>query len=116
MPEGNTALAQAVLYMAAAPKSNAVYLAYGAAAQDATKDVASPVPLQIRNAPTTLMKTLGYGQGYKYAHDETEGVAEMSCLPEHLEGREYYQPTERGLEKQIKEALERAKALRKRSS
>ena len=114
MPEGNTALAQAVTYMAAAPKSNAVYLAYGAAAEDATHDLASPVPLQIRNAPTPLMKSLGYGTGYRYAHDEPEAVAEMSCLPEHLEGREYYQPTARGAEQKIKESLDRTKALRGR--
>jgi putative ATPase len=98
--------------MAAAPKSNAVYKAYGAACRDALEDVASPVPLHLRNAPTKLMKQLEYGKGYRYAHDEAEGVAEMSCLPEHLEGRRYYEPTDRGLEAKIKEALERARALR----
>jgi len=113
MPEANTALAQAVTYMAAAPKSNAVYVGYTQAARDATQDLASPVPLHIRNAPTKLMKALDYGKGYKYAHDEEEGVAEMSCLPEHLEGRRYYEPTERGLEAKIKEALERARQIRK---
>jgi len=113
MPEGNTALAQAVTYMAAAPKSNAVLLAYGSAARDATQDLASPVPLHLRNAPTRLMKDLNYGRGYRYAHDEAEGVAEMSCLPEHLADRRYYSPTERGLEKEIKAALERARALKK---
>jgi putative ATPase len=113
MPEGNTALAQAVTYMAAAPKSNAVYRAYTEAARDATSDLAAPVPLHIRNAPTRLMKDLGYGKGYRYAHDEPEGVAEMSCLPEHLEGRKYYNPTDRGIEGRIKEALERAKAIRR---
>ena len=112
MPEGNTALAQLVVYMAAAPKSNAVYLAYGAAAKDALEDVASPVPLHLRNAPTGLMKGLGYGQGYKYAHDEAEGVAEMSSLPPHLEGRRYYRPTDRGVEERLKQALERARGLR----
>jgi putative ATPase len=112
MPEANTALAQAVIYLAAAPKSNAVYVAYGAAARDALTDVASPVPLHLRNAPTKLMKGLGYGKGYRYAHDEAEGVAEMSCLPEHLEGRRYYEPTDRGIEARIKEALERARRLR----
>ncbi|HKW02968.1 MAG TPA: replication-associated recombination protein A [Vicinamibacterales bacterium] len=114
MPEGNTALAQAVTYMAAAPKSNAVYRAYSAAARDATQDLAEPVPLHLRNAPTGLMKDLGYGRGYRYAHDEAEGVAEMSCLPPHLEGRRYYEPTDRGLEAKIKEALERARALREK--
>jgi putative ATPase len=112
MPEANTALAQAVVYLAAAPKSNAVYIAYGRAAKDATEDVASPVPLHLRNAPTRLMKNLGYGQGYRYAHDEPEGVADMSSLPEHLEGRRYYEPTDRGIEKRIKDALEHARAIR----
>jgi putative ATPase len=114
MPEANTALAQCVVYLAAAPKSNAVYLAYGRASRDATQDVASPVPLHLRNAPTRLMKDVGYGEGYRYAHDEAEGVAAMSCLPEHLEGRRYYEPTDRGIESRIKEALERARALRRR--
>jgi putative ATPase len=113
MPEANTALAQAVVYLAAAPKSNAVYVAYGRAAEDATRDVASPVPLHLRNAPTGLMKELGYGRGYQYAHDEAEGVAAMSCLPEHLEGRTYYKPTDRGIEARIKDALERARLLRR---
>ena len=113
MPEANTALAQAVLYLAAAPKSNAVYVAYGRAARDATQDVAAPVPLHLRNAPTRLMKELGYGEGYRYAHDEAEGVAEMSGLPEHLEGRKYYEPTDRGIEARIKEALLRARRLRR---
>jgi putative ATPase len=112
MPEANTALAQAVTYLAAAPKSNAVYVAYGAAARDATQDLAEPVPLHLRNAPTGLMKELGYGRGYRYAHDEAEGVAEMSALPPHLEGRQYYRPTDRGLEAKIKEALEKARAIR----
>jgi putative ATPase len=109
MPEGNTALAQAVTYLAAAPKSNAVYRAYTAAAEDATRDVADPVPLHLRNAPTRLMKDLGYGKGYRYAHDEPEGVADMSCLPPRLEGRRYYEPTDRGIEARIKEALEKAR-------
>jgi putative ATPase len=114
MPEGNTALAQAVIYMAAAPKSNAVYRAYSAAARDATQDLAEPVPLHLRNAPTGLMKELGYGRGYRYAHDEAEGVAEMSCLPPHLEGRKDYAPTDRGLEAKIRDALERARRIRER--
>jgi putative ATPase len=115
MPEGNTALAQLVTYMAAAPKSNAVYIGYGAAAKDATQDLAAPVPIHLRNAPTSLMKELGYGKDYKYAHDEAEGVANMSCLPEHLDGRRYYEPTDRGLEANLKQALERARALRRKS-
>ena len=112
MPEANTALAQAVTYLAAAPKSNAVYRAYLAAAADATADLAEPVPLHLRNAPTRLMKELGYGEGYKYAHDEPEGVSEMSCLPSRLAARRYYEPTERGLEARIREALARARARR----
>jgi putative ATPase len=115
MPEANTALAQAVTYLSAAPKSNAVYTAYLQAARDASQDLASPVPLHLRNAPTSLMKGLGYGRGYRYAHDEVEGVASMSCLPDHLEGRRYYQPTDRGLEAKIREALERARRLRNSS-
>ena len=112
MPEGNTALAQCVTYLAAAPKSNAVYRAYGAAARDAVRDVAAPVPLHLRNAPTALMKGLGYGEGYRYAHDEAAGVARMSCLPEHLADRRYYEPTDRGVEVRIKDALARARKLR----
>jgi putative ATPase len=113
MPEANTALTQAVTYLAAAPKSNAVYRAYQAAARDATEDLASPVPLHLRNAPTALMKDLGYGRGYRYAHDEVEGVADMSCLPDHLEGRRYYTPGDRGLEERIRDALERARRRRR---
>ena len=115
MPECNTALAQCVTYLAAAPKSHAVYRAYGAAAHDAVRDVAAPVPLHLRNAPTTLMKGLGYGEGYQYAHDEAEGVARMSCLPDHLAGRRYYEPTDRGIEARIKDALARARRLREGS-
>src|SRR6478752_2090544 len=90
MPEGNTALAQAATYMALAPKSNAVYRAYSAAAEAASVDAAEPVPLHLRNAPTGLMKSLDYGKGYKYAHDEPEGVADMECLPPAHAGRTFY--------------------------
>jgi putative ATPase len=114
MPECNTALAQCVAYLAAAPKSNAVYTAYKAAAADALHDVASPVPLHLRNAPTSLMKQLDYGKGYRYAHDERDGVARMTCLPEHLAGRHYYAPTDRGAEADIKARLEGARAVRER--
>ena len=112
MPEANTALAQAVTYLAAAPKSNKVYVAYTRAAEDATRDIASPVPLHLRNAPTGLMKQLGYGHGYRYAHDEAEGVSEMSSLPDHLANRRYYEPTDRGVEGRIRDALDRARRLR----
>jgi putative ATPase len=106
MPEGNTALAQASIYLATAPKSNAVYEAYNHAAEDAHKDVAQPVPLHLRNAPTPLMKELEYGKGYRYAHNEADAVADMSCLPPALEGRKYYDPKERGFEKEIKRRLD----------
>jgi putative ATPase len=111
MPEGNTALAQAAIYMALAPKSNAVYRAYLDAAEAALTDVAEPVPLHLRNAPTTLMKALDYGKGYRYAHDEVDGVAEMECLPPAHAGRRFYEPTERGREA---EARRRLAELRKK--
>ena len=101
MPEGNTALAQAAVYLATAPKSNAVYRAYAEAAADAHREAADPVPLHLRNAPTRLMKDLDYGKGYRYAHDEPDAVAAMSCLPPSVEGRRYYAPTARGFEKEI---------------
>ena len=106
MPEGNNALAQAAIYLAVAPKSNAVYMAYNAAAADAHQQAADPVPLHLRNASTKLMKDLEYGKGYRYAHDERDGVAAMDCLPESLAGRKYYTPTERGFEKEIKRRLD----------
>src|SRR6185436_16030814 len=109
MPEGNTALAQAAIYLATAPKSNAVYTAYGRAARDAHQQVADPVPLHLRNAPTKLMKQLGYGKDYQYAHDQPDAVADMDCLPDSLKGRTYYEPRERGFEKEIKRRLEGGK-------
>ncbi len=114
MPEGNTALAQAALYLSTAPKSNAVYEAYNHAAADAHNDVAQPVPLHLRNAPTKLMKDLAYGKGYKYAHDEADAVADMSCLPSALEGRKYYEPKERGFEKEIKRRLDGWEDIKKK--
>ena len=113
MPEGNTALAQAAIYLALAPKSNAVYRAYLDAAEAATKEIAEPVPLHLRNAPTRLMKDLEYGKGYKYAHDEEAGVADMECLPPAHRNRRFYEPTNRGLEAGIRERLE---SLRKRNT
>jgi putative ATPase len=114
MPEGNTALAQAALYLATAPKSNAVYEAYNRAAEDAHHDVAAPVPLHLRNAPTKLMKELDYGKGYQYAHDDADAVTDMSCLPPELADRKYYDPKERGFEKEIKRRLDGWAALKKR--
>jgi putative ATPase len=106
MPEGNTALAQAAIYLATAPKSNAVYTAYGAAAEAAKNDVAEPVPLHLRNAPTGLMKGLGYGKGYRYAHNEAEGIAaDMRCLPPAHKDRTFYEPTDRGFEAEIRRRL-----------
>lgn len=98
MPEGKLALAQVVVYMALSPKSNAVYMAYNQAARDASNTFAHPVPLHLRNAPTKLMNEIGYGKGYKYAHDYADGKAEMKCLPDELSGRKYYNPTKRGFE------------------
>jgi putative ATPase len=100
LPEGNTALAQAAIYLARAPKSNAVYVAYGEAAEAAAREVAEPVPLHLRNAPTPLMKQLDYGKGYKYAHDEPAGVADMDCLPPSHKGRKFYRPSGRGEERE----------------
>jgi putative ATPase len=104
-PEGDLALAQAVVYLSQAPKSNAIYSAYGAAMQDVKKTRNEPVPLHLRNAPTGLMQTLGYGQGYEYAHDLPSGRSEQAHLPPNLEGRIYYEPTERGFEAQVRERL-----------
>jgi putative ATPase len=103
MPECKIALAQVVVYMASAPKSNAVYKAYNMAARDALNMSQHPVPLHLRNAPTKLMKELGYSKGYKYAHDYDAGKADMKCMPEELEGTRYYEPTNRGFEAKIKD-------------
>jgi len=116
MPEGNLALAQAVVYLSAAPKSNALYTAYGEVLQDVERTAAEAVPLHLRNAPTRLMKGLGYGRGYQYAHDLEEKVANMQCLPNNLKDRVYYQPTNEGIEKRIRERLEEIKRQRAGSS
>ena len=105
MPEGNTALAQAAVYLATAPKSNAVYAAYEAAKADAHTHAADPVPLHLRNAPTRLMKALDYGAHYRYAHDEPDGIAAMECLPASVADRQYYVPVDRGYEKEIAQRL-----------
>ena len=106
MPEANTALAQAAVYLATAPKSNAVYAAYNAAKTDVEQTRNDPVPLHLRNAPTGLMKDLGYGKGYQYAHDMPEGIDTQEHLPENLKGRKYYEPREMGFEREIKKRLE----------
>jgi len=112
MPEGNLALAQAVVYLAVAPKSNALYTAYGEVQADVERTAAEPVPLHLRNAPTGLMKHLGYGQGYQYAHNLESKVADMQCLPDNLKARTYYQPTNEGVEKRIRERLEEIRKQR----
>jgi putative ATPase len=111
-PEGELALAQAVVYLALAPKSNAVYTAYGAVRADIETMPAQPVPLHLRNAPTKLMKELDYGKGYQYAHDVEGKVAEMECLPENLRGRRYYQPTGEGRERLLAQRMEEIAKLR----
>src|SRR6204780_130651 len=100
-PEGDLALAEAVVYLCLAPKSNSVYMAYAAVQQDIEHTRQEPVPLHLRNAPTRLMKELEYGKGYKYAHDEEGRVADMDCLPDSLKGRSYYHPTQEGQEKAL---------------
>jgi putative ATPase len=112
MPEGNLALAQAVVYLSVAPKSNALYTAYATVQLDVERTAAEPVPLHLRNAPTALMKGLGYGKGYQYAHDLESKVADMQCLPDNLKGREYYAPTSEGGEKRIRERLEEIRRAR----
>src|SRR5467141_215589 len=116
MPEGNLALAQAVLYLSLAPKSNALYTAYGAVQEDVERTAAEPVPLHLRNAPTGLMKGLGHGKDYQYAHDTEEKVADMQCLPDSLRDRVYYRPTNEGVEKRIRERLEEIKRLKQPTS
>jgi putative ATPase len=111
-PEGDLALAQAVAYLALAPKSNAIYTAYGAVLEDIEHTRAEPVPLHLRNAPTKLMKTLDYGKGYQYAHDVEDKVADMECLPESLKGRRYYEPTGEGREKLLAQRMEEIRRLR----
>jgi putative ATPase len=112
MPEGNLALAQAVVYLALAPKSNALYTAYNAVQQDVERTAAESVPLHLRNAPTGLMKGLGYGKGYQYAHDLESKIADMQCLPDNLRDRTYYHPTDEGVEKRIRERMDQIKRRR----
>jgi putative ATPase len=120
-PEGDLALAQAVVYLCQSPKSNAVYRAYGAALKDVAETRNDPVPLHLRNAPTRLMKGMGYGKGYEYAHDLAEGRSDQEHLPPNLAGRIYYEPTERGFEALVRERLawreeRRAQSTERRAS
>jgi putative ATPase len=114
MPEGGVPLAQLVTYLAASPKSNAAYTGYGEAVREVRQGDNPGVPLHIRNAPTRLMKDLGYGRGYQYAHDFDDQTAAMECLPEALAGRRFYEPKDVGAEKEMKERLERMKKARGR--
>jgi putative ATPase len=112
-PEGELALAEAVVYLALAPKSNAVYTAWGAVQNEIEHTRQEPVPLHLRNAPTKLMKDLGYSEGYRYAHDEEDKVADMDCLPESLKGRRWYHPTQEGREKQLAARLEEIRRIKR---
>jgi putative ATPase len=111
-PEGDLALAEAVVYLCLAPKSNSVYTAYGAVQREVEETRQEPVPLHLRNAPTKLMKELDYGKGYRYAHNEEGKVAEMDCLPDSLKGRSYYHPTQEGREKILAQRMEEIRRIR----
>ncbi|MGB8474231.1 MAG: replication-associated recombination protein A [Candidatus Acidiferrum sp.] len=115
-PEGHLALAQAAVYLALAPKSNAVYTAYGNVIEDVHKTEADPVPLHLRNAVTGLMKNVGYGEGYKYAHNFAEKVTDMTCLPDNLAGRTWYKPTDQGFEQRLRTRLNEIRTLKSRSA
>jgi putative ATPase len=115
-PEGHLALAQAAVYLSLAPKSNALYLGYGNVMEDVRKTEANPVPLHLRNAVTGLMKNIGYGEGYKYAHNFEEKVTDMSCLPDNLAGRTYYKPTDQGFEQRLRDRLGEIRKIKSRSS
>lgn len=112
IPEGDLALAQAVLYLAVAPKSDAAYRALGEVLQEVRTGRAEPVPMHLRNAPTRAMKDWGYGSGYQHAHAFDEALNQMECLPESLAGRHWYEPTDRGMEKRIRERIEEIRAKR----
>jgi len=114
MPEAGVALAQLVAYLSAAPKSNAAYTGYGEAVREVRQGDNPPVPIDIRNAPTRLMKDLGYGRQYQYAHDFEEQTAAMECLPEALAGRRFYEPKDVGFEAEIRKRLERMRDARKK--
>jgi len=116
MPEANLALAEATVYLALAPKSNALYTAYSAVRDDVGRTRNDPVPMHLRNAPTGLMKSLGYGQGYKYSHDFEDAQVEQNHLPDSLRGRRYYRPTERGYEARLKQRMEEWARRRKESA
>jgi putative ATPase len=115
-PEGHLALAQAAVYLSLAPKSNALYIGYGNVMDDVRKTEADPVPLHLRNAVTGLMKNIGYGEGYKYAHNFDEKVTDMSCLPDNLAARIYYKPTDQGFEQRLRARLDEIRKLKSRET
>jgi len=115
-PEGHLALAQAVVYLSLAPKSNAVYTAYGQVLDDVHKTEADPVPLHLRNAVTGLMKNIGYGEGYKYAHNFDDKLTDMTCLPDNLSGRIYYKPTDQGFEQRLRLRLDEIRKVKSRAT
>jgi putative ATPase len=115
-PEGHLALAQAAVYLSLAPKSNALYAAYGDVLEDVQKTEADPVPLHLRNAVTGLMKHIGYGEGYKYAHDFEDKVTEMQCLPDNLAGHVYYHPTDQGFEERLRKRMAEIAKIKKVTS
>ncbi len=116
MPEAGVALAELVVYLALAPKSNAVYRAWGAVREDVANTRNDPVPMHLRNAPTKFMKQSGYGKGYRYAHDFEEGIVGQQNLPDNLEGRQYYEPTDRGFEQELGARLARVREIYARTS
>jgi putative ATPase len=115
-PEGNLALAQAAVYLSLAPKSNALYNAYGGVQEDIQKTEADPVPIHLRNAPTGLMKNLGYGKDYQYAHNYQEKVTKMQCLPDNLAGRSWYKPTDQGFEQRLRQRLDEIRKIKSRGA
>ena len=115
-PEGNLALAQAAVYLSLAPKSNALYAGYGEAQADLQRTQAEPVPLHLRNPVTGLMRQLGYGRGYEYAHEHEDKVADMPCLPESLRGRTYYRPTDEGFEQRLRQRLEEIRHIKSKGA
>jgi len=114
-PEGHLALAEAAVYLALAPKSNALYTAYGAVQKDLDATSAEPVPLHLRNAVSGLMRHIGYGKGYQYAHDAEEKLTDMTCLPDSLLGRTYYHPTDQGVEARYRQRVEEVRRIQKKS-
>jgi putative ATPase len=114
LPEGDLALAETTVYLALAPKSNALYVGYGEVKEDAQKTVAEPVPLHLRNAATAMMKGFGYGKDYQYAHEAPEKLTDMACLPDNLKDRRYYRPTDEGFEKRLREKMQAIEAWRRK--